>query len=60
MWKWFKNQNSTVKGMVILALLMIIGIILRWDYITKELSITFNNMFPSQDKIEQVEPANND
>lgn len=43
--KWFKAQSPTVKGMIILCLLMIIGIILRWGYIKEEVGLSMEGLF---------------
>lgn len=37
----FKELSPTVQGFVILALLLIIGILIRWNYIIREVSRGF-------------------
>ncbi len=32
----FKNLTPTVQGLILLGILLIIGIIIRWDYIISE------------------------
>lgn len=38
---WYSEQTSTTKGFIWIGLLLIIGIILRWDYISKEVVAAF-------------------
>lgn len=40
-----KNQKTNIVMMGALIVLFIIGIIVRWDYIVKELTETFEIMF---------------
>lgn len=35
--KWYKEQSSTTKCFLWMILLLILGIILRWDYISENL-----------------------
>ena len=39
--KWYSEQTPTAKGFLWIGLLLIIGIILRWDYISKEVVSAF-------------------
>ncbi len=38
---WYQEQSSTTQGMLWLGLLLIIGIILRWDYIYETVKHSF-------------------
>jgi hypothetical protein len=38
----FKNLTPTAQGMIILGILLIIGIILRWNFILEEIGRGFN------------------
>jgi hypothetical protein len=38
----FKEASPTVKAFIVIGLLLIIGIILRWDTIVEEVSNGFN------------------
>ncbi|MBQ3175148.1 MAG: hypothetical protein IJB58_04175 [Bacteroidales bacterium] len=33
---WFNNLSPTSQGMIVLGIILIIGIIIRWDYILDE------------------------
>lgn len=46
---WLKKQNATTIGMIIVGLLMIVGIILRWDYIKAEAGGAFKSLFERPD-----------
>lgn len=45
MWKWFKAQSASTKGMVIIAIALVIGIVVRWDYISGEVGEAFASPF---------------
>lgn len=38
---WYSGQTPTTKGFIWIGLLLIIGIIIRWDYISKEVVAAF-------------------
>ncbi len=38
----FKEMSPTMQGFIILGILLVIGIILRWDYISSEVMRGFN------------------
>lgn len=38
---WYKSQPDTVKGAIWLGIILIIGIILRWDYVLDGISRGF-------------------
>ena len=38
----FNNLTPTAQGMIILGILLVIGIIIRWDYIVGEIGRGFN------------------
>lgn len=38
---WYSEQTSTAKGFIWIGLLLIIGIILRWDYISSRVVAAF-------------------
>lgn len=38
----FNNLSPTAQGMIILAVVLVIGIILRWDYILEEVTKGFD------------------
>ena len=38
---WYSEQSSTAKGFIWIGLLLIIGIILRWDYISSRVVAAF-------------------
>ncbi|MBR5249500.1 MAG: hypothetical protein IKV28_02800 [Bacteroidales bacterium] len=38
---WYKEQSSTTQGMIWMGLLLIIGIIFRWDYILETVKQSF-------------------
>lgn len=38
---WYSEQTPTTKGFIWMGVLLIIGIILRWDYISKEVVAAF-------------------
>ena len=37
----FKEQNPTIKGFIILIMFLIVGVILRWNYILDEVGRGF-------------------
>ncbi|MDD2595483.1 MAG: hypothetical protein PHD11_06680 [Bacteroidales bacterium] len=39
---WYKSQSDTTKGMIWFGIVLIIGIILRWDYIMEHIAKGFN------------------
>lgn len=39
---WYKSQSSTTKGMIILGIVLVIGIIIRWDYIIEHIKRGFD------------------
>ena len=43
--KWFKEQNATTKGMIIVILLLVAGSIIRWDYVSNEVAGAFKGLF---------------
>lgn len=45
MLKWFKSQSSNVKGMILLIIMLLIGIALRWNTISDQLSDVFADRF---------------
>ena len=38
---WYSEQTTTAKGFIWIGLLLIIGIILRWDYISSRVVAAF-------------------
>lgn len=38
---WYSAQTPTTKGFIWIGLLLIIGIIIRWDYISREVVAAF-------------------
>ncbi len=40
--KWLKNLSPTSKGFIIIIILLIIGIIIRWNHIIKDVVRGFN------------------
>lgn len=38
---WYKAQSSTTKGMILLGIVLIIGILIRWDYIVEHIKQGF-------------------
>ncbi len=38
----FKEMSPTAQGLIILCIVLIIGIILRWEYISTEIARGFN------------------
>lgn len=48
-----KNSRTNIRLMVILAIILTIGIILRRDFIASELKATFSAMFESNDSTKQ-------
>ncbi len=40
--KWYKSQPDSVKGAIWLGIILIIGIILRWDYVWDGICRGFN------------------
>ncbi|HIZ87871.1 MAG TPA: hypothetical protein IAC03_06925 [Candidatus Coprenecus pullistercoris] len=39
--KWYSAQTPTAKGMIWIGLILIVGIILRWDYICERVVSSF-------------------
>lgn len=39
--EWYSNQTPTTKGFLIIGVLLIIGIIIRWDYISNAVLQSF-------------------
>ena len=39
---WYESQTPTAKGMIWLLVILIIGIIVRWDYVSGEILKSFN------------------
>lgn len=39
---WYKSQNPTTKGMILVGILLVIGIIIRWDYVLEHIIRGFN------------------
>ena len=54
MLKWFSRQSAATKVMVILIIALLIGIIIRWDYVSREMGDAFGRRFGQQDT-EQTE-----
>lgn len=40
--EWYMAQNDTTKAFIWLGIILIIGIIFRWDYITERISKGFD------------------
>ncbi|MCF0166354.1 MAG: hypothetical protein HUJ89_04195 [Bacteroidales bacterium] len=40
--EWYKAQSDTTKGLLWLSLFLIIGIILRWNYIIQRIADGFH------------------
>ncbi|MBO7278922.1 MAG: hypothetical protein J6U70_04895 [Bacteroidales bacterium] len=38
---WYKEQTPTTQGMIWMGLLLIVGILLRWDYIFETIKRSF-------------------
>lgn len=38
---WYSDQTPTTKGFIWIGVLMIIGIIIRWDYISERVMAAF-------------------
>ena len=53
--KKFKNLSPTMKGFIILGILLIIGIIIRWSTIKEEVKRSFSFFGSSDEQTEQVE-----
>ncbi len=49
------HNKTTVTMMVILIALFVIGIILRWDYISREVSDSFKSRFSTEEKAPSTE-----
>lgn len=60
MWRWFKAQNATVKGMVIFGLLMIIGIIVQWGRVSGEITDAFGRLFSEPQQEQVIQDATNE
>ncbi len=41
-WNWYKSQSPTTKGLIIAGLILLIGIIIRWDYVMDGIRRGFN------------------
>lgn len=39
--EWYSAQTPTAKGFMIIGILLIIGIIIRWDYISARVLASF-------------------
>ena len=39
---WFNELTPTTQGMILLDVVLVIGIIFRWDYIIEEIKRGFN------------------
>lgn len=39
--EWYSEQTPTTKGFLIIGVLLIIGIIIRWDYISRAVLESF-------------------
>ena len=55
MLKWFKKQNTNVKLMIILIILFVIGIIIRWDYISGEITDSFTGLFEERGGADSIQ-----
>lgn len=40
--EWWQNQSSTTQGFIILIVFLIIGIIIRWDFIMESVGNGFD------------------
>lgn len=40
--EWYKSQSDTVKALVWIGVISVIGIILRWEYVVDSISKGFN------------------
>ncbi|MDD2292985.1 MAG: hypothetical protein PHD07_02090 [Bacteroidales bacterium] len=40
--EWYMAQNSTTKGLIWVGIALLIGIILRWDYVWSHILKGFN------------------
>ena len=54
---WLRKQNATVIGMLIIAIMLLIGIILRWDYISHEAASSFKGLFEKPDSTQVITPS---
>ncbi len=39
---WYNSQTSTAKGMIWILILLILGIIIRWDFVSEGIIKSFN------------------
>ncbi|MDR0660068.1 MAG: hypothetical protein LBG19_04540 [Prevotellaceae bacterium] len=53
--KKFKELSPTMKGFIVLGIILIIGIILRWSTIKEEVKRGFGFFSKNDESIEQVE-----
>jgi len=51
MFEKFKKLNSTEKGMVILIIILLFGILLRWGYVKHNAQKGFDKYFKSEKKV---------
>ena len=58
MWKWFKKQTPSTKGMIILCIVLVIGIIVRWGHVSAGVADAFKGLFEKPQQ-EQTAPAPN-
>ena len=56
MWKWYKRQNTNVKLMVILVVVLTVGVAVRWRYVAGEGGKAFRERF----RIEKRTPLTGD
>ena len=43
--KWFKRLSGTEKGMFIFIILLVIGIIMRWGYVSSQVAGAWKDRF---------------
>ncbi len=52
-----KLSRQNIRLMIIIAVMLLAGIIIRRNFIASELKATLNNMFPSADSIKTTHPG---
>jgi len=50
--KWWKARSRPEKWMIVIIVMLIIGIILRWEFVSKEAGDAFKSRF-EKDRTEQ-------
>ena len=53
---FFRKENATLIGMIAVGIMLIIGIALRWEYVSSEAAGSFKGLFRKADTTQVATP----